>query len=140
MPADSLAFARSARALASEARRRGLTAPAFRSPPGLVGADRTLRRQPGGGAVVAVRRRGRRLHAVVADLVDGVVAANGLSGPAAERVRASLWQAVCPDDVCPDDACADDVHPGSGRARREPLARRTTVDGGTWPNRQRQGA
>ena len=55
MPADSLAFARSARALASEARRRGLTAPAFRSPPGLAGADRTLRRQPGGGAVVAVK-------------------------------------------------------------------------------------
>ena len=132
MPADSLAFARSARALASEARRRGLTAPAFRSPPGLAGADRTLRRQPGGGAVVAVRRRGRRLHAVVA--------ANGLSGPAAERVRASLWQAVCPDDVSPDDACPDDVHPGSGRARREPLARPTTVDGGTWPNRQRRGA
>ena len=135
MPADSLAFARSARALASEARRRGLTAPAFRSPPGLAGADRTLRRQPGGGAVVAVRRHGRRLDAVVADLVDGVVAANGLSGPAAERVRASLWEAVCPDDVCPDDVCRDD-----GRARREPLARPTTVDGGTWPNRQRRGA
>lgn len=123
MPADSLAFARSARALASEARRRGLTAPAFRSPPGLAGADRTLRRQPGGGTVVAVRLRGRRLHAVVADLVDGVVAANGLSGPAAERLRASLWHAVRPDE-----------------ARREPLSHRTTVDGGTWPNRQRRGA
>ena len=34
MPADSLAFARSARALASEARRRGLTAPAFGARPG----------------------------------------------------------------------------------------------------------
>ena len=85
--------------------------------------------------MVAVRRHGRRLDAVVADLVDGVVAANGLSGPAAERVRASLWEAVCPDDVCPDDVCPDD-----GRARREPLARPTTVDGGTWPNRQRRGA
>ena len=98
MPADSLAFAHSARALASEARRRGLTAPAFRSPPGLAGADRTLRRHPGGATVVAVRLRGRRLHAVVADLVDGVVVANGLSGVAADRLRASLLQVVCPGD------------------------------------------
>ena len=47
---------------------------------------------------MAVRLRGRRLHAVVADLVDGVVAANGLSGVAAERLRASLLQAVCSDE------------------------------------------
>ena len=99
MPATSLAFALSARALASEARLRGLVVPAFRSPPGLPGADRTLRRQPGGGAVVAVRFRGRRLDAVVGDLVDGVVAANGLSGAPAERLRASLLQAVCPGDA-----------------------------------------
>ena len=99
MRATSLAFALSARALASEARRRGLIAPAFRSPPGLAGADRTLRRQPGGGAVVAVRLRGRRLHAVVGDLVDGVVAANGLSGVAAEHLRSSLLQAVDAGDA-----------------------------------------
>jgi hypothetical protein len=96
MPATSLAFAVSARALASEARRRGLVAPAFRSPPGLAGADRTLRRQPGGGAVVAVRLRGRQLDAVVCDLVDGVVAANGVSGVEAERLRSSLLEAVGP--------------------------------------------
>jgi hypothetical protein len=94
MPADSLAFARSARALASEARRRGLIAPAFRSPPGLADANRTLRRQPGGGAVVAVRLRGRQLDAVVGDLVDGVVAANGVAGVEAERLRSSLLEAV----------------------------------------------
>jgi len=96
MPATSLAFAVSARALASEARRRGLVAPAFRSPPGLTGADRTLRRQPGGGTVVAVRLRGRPLDAVVGDLVDGVVAANGVSGVEAERLRTSLLEAVGP--------------------------------------------
>ena len=123
MRATSLAFAVSARALGSEARRLGVVAPAFRSPPGLAGAVRTLRRQPGGGAVVAVRLRGRELDAVLADLVDGVVAANGLSGPAAERLRASLWHAVRPEE-----------------ARQEPLSYGTTVDGGTWPNRQRRGA
>ena len=99
MRATSLAFAVSARALGSEARRLGVVAPAFRSPPGLAGAVRTLRRQPGGGAVVAVRLRGRELDAVLGDLVDGVVAANGLSGPAAERLRSSLLQAVCAGEV-----------------------------------------
>jgi hypothetical protein len=99
MPATSLAFALSARALASEARRRGLVAPAFRSPPGLAGVDRTLRRHAGGGTVVAVRLRGRGLDAVVGDLVDGVVAANGLAGDPAARLRASLLQAVLPGDA-----------------------------------------
>ena len=113
-PATSLAFARVARALAIEARRNGLIAPAFRSPPGLAGTDRTLRRQPGGGAVVSVRFRGRPVQAVVTDLVDGVVAANALSGTAATRLRTSLLEAVTT----------------SG----------STVDEGTWPNRQRQGA
>ena len=112
--ATSLAFARVARALATEARRQGLAAPAFRSPPGLAGTDRTLRRQPGGGAVVSVRFRGRPVEAVVGDLVDGVVAANGLAGTAAARLRTSLLEAATI----------------SG----------TTVEAGTWPNRQRQGA
>ena len=113
-PATSLGFARVARELAAEARRRGLRAPGFRSPPGLAGAIRTLRRQPGGGVVVAVRFRERPLQAVVVDLVDGVVAANGLAGAAATRLRISLLEAMTT----------------SG----------STVDGGTWPNRQRQGA
>ena len=48
---------------------------------------------------MAVRLRGRGLEAVVADLVDGVVAANGLSGAAADRLRASLREAVRPVDA-----------------------------------------
>lgn len=64
--------------------------PAFRSPPGDPAAVRTIRRRPDGGAVVAVRVRGRALAAVVADMVDGVVAANGLTGAQAEEVRHRL--------------------------------------------------
>jgi hypothetical protein len=55
--------------------------------------------------VVAVRFRGRRLDAVVGDLVDGVVAANGLSGAAAQRLRASLLQAVYPGDASAPASC-----------------------------------
>jgi hypothetical protein len=37
--------------------------------------------------------RGRPWPAVLADLVEGVVAANGLRGPAADRARSALWAA-----------------------------------------------
>ena len=86
-------FAHAARTLAQEARRRGLIAPSFRCPPRLVGADRTLRRRPG-GAVVAVRLRGRPWPAVLADMIEGVIAANGLTPPSATRVRTDLWETV----------------------------------------------
>lgn len=86
-------FAHAARTLAREARRRGLVAPTFRCPPRIVGADRTLRRRPGGG-VVAVRVRERPWPAVLADMIEGVIAVNGLNPPAATRVRTELWEVV----------------------------------------------
>ncbi len=88
----TLRFATMARLLADECRRHGVQAPDFRSPPGLLGADRTVRHRPGGQpAVVSVRLRSRPFAAVVADMVEGVVAANRLSGPQASRLRAALW-------------------------------------------------
>jgi hypothetical protein len=94
MEAASFAgFAATARVVADEARRLGLRPPAFRSPPGLVGADRTVRRGPA-GAVIAVRVQGRPSTSVVGDLVEGVVVANRLSGRAAARVRAALRAAA----------------------------------------------
>jgi hypothetical protein len=86
-------FAEGARALARTARARGLLAPAFRSPPRLTGVDRTLRRSDD-RAVIAVRLRGRPWVAVAADMVEGVIVANRLSGPAALRVRGALWSAL----------------------------------------------
>ena len=73
-------FAHAARTLGREARRRGLVGPSFRCPPRLVGVDRTLRRRPGGG-VVSVRLRGRPWPAVLADMIEGVVAVNDLAPP-----------------------------------------------------------
>jgi hypothetical protein len=93
MEGTALRFAEAARSLGPAARRLGLTMPAFRSPPRLAGVHRSLRRR-GGGVTVAVRLRDRPWAAVVADMVEGVVVANGLTGPDAARARAALWAAL----------------------------------------------
>jgi hypothetical protein len=92
--ADAVHFAAAARLLAAEARARGLVPPGFRSPPRLAGADRSLRRRADGSAVVAVRLRGRPMDMVVADMVDGLLAANGLAGGDAARHREAMVAAV----------------------------------------------
>src|SRR5262245_33619195 len=94
--ATTVQFAAAARALAAAARRFGLAAPSFRTPPRLVGLDRTLRRHAQGG-VVSVRLRGRPWAAVVADMVDGVVTLNRLDARRANRARADLWHVIAPD-------------------------------------------
>ncbi len=94
--ANALRFAAVAREIAAEARARGLVVPGFRSPPRLPGACRSLGRHPDGGAVVAVLVRGRLMADVAADMVEGVLAANGLRGPSGEGHRAALLCAVGP--------------------------------------------
>ena len=91
--AGTVEFTRAARTLTRAARRVGLDAPSFRSPPGIVGSSRTIRRRSG-GAVVAVRLRGRPLVAVLADMIEGVVVANRLTAPQADLARAELWDAL----------------------------------------------
>lgn len=86
-------FAAAARCLAAATRAAGLVVPAFRSPPRTPEVARSLRRFPG-GVVVSVRRRGRPAEVVVADMVEGVVAANRLEGDAALRARTHLAAAV----------------------------------------------
>jgi hypothetical protein len=96
--ASSVRFAAAARRLGAVCGARGLVAPAFRSPPRPPGADRTLRRRPDGGAVVAVRLRDRPFAAVAADMVEGTLLANFVSGPDAEAHRAALLAAARDDD------------------------------------------
>ncbi len=91
--AGTAAFAHAARELAAAARRHGLLAPSFRSPPRLVGVDRSIRRHSS-GAAVAVRVRGRPWVAVAADMIEGVIAANRLVAPRSDRLRAELWQTL----------------------------------------------
>ncbi|MDJ0770929.1 MAG: hypothetical protein QNJ12_19200 [Ilumatobacter sp.] len=91
--ASTVDFAAAARMLTREARRRGLVGPSFRCPPRLVGVDRTIRRRPE-GAIVSVRLRGRPWPAVLADMIEGVVVANGLTAPHADRLRSELWSSA----------------------------------------------
>lgn len=86
-------FADVARRLGAATHSAGLAVPAFRCPPRVPGATRTIRRYPG-GAVVSVRLRGRPFTDVVTDMVDGVVAANRVPDADASRVRASLHAAL----------------------------------------------
>jgi hypothetical protein len=86
-------FAVAARVLASQAHRHGLKPPGFRSPPRVIGVDRSLRRI-NGGVVVSVLLRGRPFVAVLSDMVEGVVVANRLTGREAEIARTVLWASV----------------------------------------------
>lgn len=87
-------FAATVRTLGSAARSRGLVVPGFRSPPKVPGTERTMRRRADGGATVAVVVKGRPYQAVTADLIEGIVVVNALSGAEATRVRTHLWEAV----------------------------------------------
>jgi len=55
--------------------------------------QRSIKRWPG-GATVAVVVRDRPWPAVQSDLIEGVIAANALASPAADRARAELWLAL----------------------------------------------
>jgi len=90
---EAIGFNDAVRVVAEEARGLGLVVPGFRSPPRLPGADRTIRRSAG-APIVAVRVRGRPFADVVADVVAGVLVANGVTGRAEWRVRRRLLAAV----------------------------------------------
>ena len=98
MEASSLRFAAAARTLGEVARAAGLVVPGFRSPPRLDGIDRTIKRQSTADGVitvtVSVRLKGRPWVSVLADMIDGVLVANELTGPTAGAARTVLWAAV----------------------------------------------
>ena len=94
MEATSLRFAAAARVLSDTARSSGHLAPAYRSPPRVVGRSRSIRRRPDGSATVAVVLRDRPWPAVLADMVEGIVTTNSLGGPDADRERDRLWAAL----------------------------------------------
>src|SRR5205809_6111268 len=96
--ARSVLFSTAARALGAEARRLGLQVPGFRCPPRSADVDRAIRRYADGGAVVAVRLRGRDHADVIEDMVAGILVANGLRGARATAARSRLRAAVLEDD------------------------------------------
>jgi len=86
-------FADAARNLGHAAHALGLEVPAFRCPPKVPGAVRTLRRDPG-GTVVAVSLRGRPFEDALADMVEGVLVANQVADADAARFRPALAAAA----------------------------------------------
>jgi hypothetical protein len=86
-------FADAARRLGAAGHAAGLTVPAFRCPPRVAGATRTIRRYPG-GAVVSVRLRGRPFAAALEDMVEGMLVANRVDRADQPRLRALLVDAV----------------------------------------------
>jgi len=116
-----------ARFLAAEARAAGLDVPAFRSPPRVSGAARTIRRM-GDGAVVSIRIRGRSSEEVAADMIEGIVIANRLAPAVAAPMRERLRASVAPVDIdltLPDDGAAD-PRPTRNLAAHARMAERQT--------------
>ena len=87
-------FAEAGRRLAAAATVMELRVPAFRTPPRVAGLDRTIRRGADGSTLVSVRSRGRPWPAVLADMIEGMVVANGLDPPEVALVRNELWRAT----------------------------------------------
>ena len=94
MESPSLQFAATVRTLGAAARSLGMVVPGFRSPPRRPGMDRTIRHAADGTATIAVVVRDRPFPAVVADLIEGIVLVNELTGVEATRLRTALWAAV----------------------------------------------
>jgi hypothetical protein len=89
----AMRFADAARRLGAAAHGMGLTVPAFRSPPRLAGATRTIRRFPG-GVVVSVELRGRPFEVALRDMVEGLLVANRVAPADSSRLRVELLDAV----------------------------------------------
>lgn len=129
--ATALSFSETVRTIVGLARRGRLLTPVFRSPPILVGADRTIRWRGERPPVVAIAREGRPLAAVQSDVIEAVVVANSLDTKRADRFRRAAWSALeradlSNSDIRPANAVRDrDRSPSAGdpdRAHREDLA------------------
>lgn len=83
-----------ARRLATYCHQVGITAPGYRSPPSEPGVSRALKRYPDGSVVVSIALRGRSRDEVLADMIDGVIVANGLRSGRAENLRTTLHWVV----------------------------------------------
>ncbi|KAA0233065.1 MAG: hypothetical protein JJLCMIEE_02906 [Acidimicrobiales bacterium] len=93
MEGVAVQFSEAVRVVSEAARSLALVSPSFRTPPRTPGVDRAITRRPT-GVMVALQVADRPFAAVMADLVEGVVAANNLSGVMAARIRRHLWDAL----------------------------------------------
>jgi len=94
-PSATTKFTAAARVLAQRAAELDLVVPGFRSPPRIVGVNRTIRRsRDSEGGVVAVRLTDRPFTAAVDDMIEGVLVINRLEPPLADQMRTLLWRTM----------------------------------------------
>lgn len=86
-------FLSSVRVVSDVAAGLTLDVPVFRSPPRSRSLDRSIRRGSR-SIVISVRRRDRPMEAVRADLIEGVIVANGLDPIVASEFRRCAWSAL----------------------------------------------
>lgn len=88
-------FTAAARVLAQRVAELDLVVPGFRSPPRIVGVNRTIRRsRDGEGGVIAVRLADRPFTSTLGDMIEGVIFLNRLDPVQADYVRAQLWRTM----------------------------------------------
>ena len=85
--ASTTEFRELVRSITAECKANSLLVPSFRTPPRAHDRKRTIRRYRDGSTLISVRIYQRPVEAVKADMVEGVILANGLSGEAAGNVR-----------------------------------------------------
>jgi hypothetical protein len=94
-PSATTKFTAAARVLAQRAAELDLVVPGFRSPPRIVGVNRSIRRsRDSEGGVVAVRLSDRPFTAAVGDMIEGVIFINRLEPSEADRARTQLWRTM----------------------------------------------
>jgi len=94
-PSATTKFTAAARVLAQRAAELDLVVPGFRSPPRIVGVNRSIRRsRDSEGGVVAVRLSDRPFTAAVGDMIEGVIYINRLEPSEADRARTQLWRTM----------------------------------------------
>ncbi len=98
MEVKTYRFAETVRALGRASRHLALGVPVFRSPPGLLGVQRSIRRN-GENVVISIAVKERPWGAVLADMVEGVIVTNELSGSRADIARSALWRAIDSEEL-----------------------------------------
>jgi hypothetical protein len=94
-PSATMKFTAAARVLAQRAAELDLVVPGFRSPPRIVGVNRTIRRsRDGEGGVIAVRLIDRPFTSAIGDMIEGVIYINRLNPVQADHIRAQLWRTM----------------------------------------------
>ena len=88
------AFKNVAEKIQSGADSLGLTAPYFKTPPGISGHTRTLKRTDDEQWIVSVEIKERLTSVVIADMIEGVCAANSLDEKLAGEIRSHLWKSA----------------------------------------------